>query len=894
MTALIQKYLPVISILLLAAYLRWFNVGLEPLSTDGSVISLKAIDVSRHGRPTLLGTVMSVGFWHSPFSIYLYSIPYALSPDPRLARLFTGAVNVIAVALVYFIGARFFSRPAGLLASLLYAVHPEALFTGRGIWNPHLGAPFVMLYVATGLMGYYRQSRPARLAHLSALSLGLQCHPAAALLLPITALLFGYAMWRQPKQRLAIISETIIGGVLAALTLLPWGVGLYLGSQGGGAQTEVAALPNRGWGYTLTTMYEALGYWRKDYTQAVVPALTALGSLWLAARAVRRRDGLPGLVIVLGFFLVPALALALDAKYRPFYLASAFPNAFLIQGALIGGVAGELRVNGRGARFWNWRGLVHTPYLRWVAPPLVSLVVALHLMYAFTPPESYLGPRYSLDEQINAIRLAKARAIQTGRDLIILAPDTGSEPPYSWELLNEGLGARVVWHGRALPLPVNGAAMIGFADYAARDFVFSGGEAVGKYFRLVDLPPADRFAPDLRPVQPVRLSNGATLLGFLRPSPHSLPAADERWTIFLIWRVDRPGASDDKVFVHLVNANGDKFAQADVPGLPAGQQRAGEWVMNQFDFDIGDGLPTTGPLFLRFGMYSENGQAKVIDGAGNAIGDYALIQIRGEAQPLIEWEGGLALDDLAVSDSIEQGPPLNVAATWRIAQPLDDGAAVRWRLLDAAGSAVFEQDEALVAGLPPGSIPTGVFASQQYVLRIPTDIPAGEYTLEVQPTDGGRARGEPYRRAITVTARARRFEMPAVEHTIGAAFADKIKLLGYDLRQDGALLHITLHWRALAAMERDYKYFVHVWRDGQIVAQVDAMPGAYQYPTSWWAAGEVVSEAVTLDLSSLEPGVYRLSMGFYEPDDGERLPVTLADGSRAVNDWVELQTVELK
>src|SRR5574341_2224328 len=122
----ILKFGPIVLILLLAAYLRWSKLGGDPLAMDDSVISLKAIGLARHGQWTLLGTVMSVGFWHSPLSVYLYAIPYSLSPDPRIARLFTGAWNTVAVALVYFIGARFFSRPAGIVAALLYAVHPEA------------------------------------------------------------------------------------------------------------------------------------------------------------------------------------------------------------------------------------------------------------------------------------------------------------------------------------------------------------------------------------------------------------------------------------------------------------------------------------------------------------------------------------------------------------------------------------------------------------------------------------------------------------------------------------------------------------------------------------------------------------------------------------------------
>ena len=44
---------------------------------------------------------MSAGTSHSPFSVYLYGLPVLLTPDQRIAILFTGALNVIAAALLF-------------------------------------------------------------------------------------------------------------------------------------------------------------------------------------------------------------------------------------------------------------------------------------------------------------------------------------------------------------------------------------------------------------------------------------------------------------------------------------------------------------------------------------------------------------------------------------------------------------------------------------------------------------------------------------------------------------------------------------------------------------------------------------------------------------------------
>ena len=59
------------------------------------------------------------------------------------------------------------------------------------------------------------------------------------------------------------------------------------------------------------------------------------------------------------------------------------------------------------------------------------------------------------------------------------------------------------------------------------------------------------------------------------------------------------------------------------------------------------------------------------------------------------------------------------------------------------------------------------------------------------------------------------------------------------------------------------------------------MPRDWTYPTSWWAAGEIVSETVTLDLNSLPNGTYHLAVGWYDAKTGERLNAnghTMPDG----------------
>jgi hypothetical protein len=69
------------------------------------------------------------------------------------------------------------------------------------------------------------------------------------------------------------------------------------------------------------------------------------------------------------------------------------------------------------------------------------------------------------------------------------------------------------------------------------------------------------------------------------------------------------------------------------------------------------------------------------------------------------------------------------------------------------------------------------------------------------------------------------------------------------------------------------------------VAQADGFPHAGAYPTSQWAAGEVVPEVVRLDLAGVPPGIYQVAVGWYDPaDPAARLPAQAASGQRLPED----------
>ena len=135
-------------------------------------------------------------------------------------------MNTLAVAILYLITLRYFGARAAIIASLLYAVHPHMVFASRVINNAQIGAPFVLLYLLSGLLGYYENKGWARILHLPLLSLAGQCHPHTFALAPLSVIIFIQAMIVQPDRRRIIFIQTLIGAGAFLLLLVPWTLSL--------------------------------------------------------------------------------------------------------------------------------------------------------------------------------------------------------------------------------------------------------------------------------------------------------------------------------------------------------------------------------------------------------------------------------------------------------------------------------------------------------------------------------------------------------------------------------------------------------------------------------------------------------------------------------------------
>lgn len=127
---------------------------------------------------------------------------------------------------------------------------------------------------------------------------------------------------------------------------------------------------------------------------------------------------------------------------------------------------------------------------------------------------------------------------------------------------------------------------------------------------------------------------------------------------------------------------------------------------------------------------------------------------------------------------------------------------------------------------------------------------------------------------------------PLSEYRTAAVFGKVIALEGYALSPTtaaGEVLPLKLHFRSLAAVDRDYQVFVHLLDSAdQLWAQDDGTPQDGLRPTSTWQVGERVEDRHALWLpSDIPAGQYFLKVGLYRLSDGGRL--STADGTDSVN-----------
>jgi len=263
-----------------------------------------------------------------------------------------------------------------------------------------------------------------------------------------------------------------------------------------------------------------------------------------------------------------------------------------------------------------------------------------------------------------------------------------------------------------------------------------------------------------------------------------------------------------------------------------------------------------------------------------------------------EMTGEVGLIQAAFSPEVTTGTgSIEVDARWgSSAAPGQDYDACL-KLVNAHGQIAQSVCEPLCPTWPTSRWEADEVVRGSYALPVDPFLEAGVYTLTLTLADG--ATGADVGRSavlgvLEMKALPRVFAEPSPAHPLHARWDDLILLHGYDLQASAESLELTLYWQAEQRMGVSYKVFVHLVdpTTGIVVAQDDAVPRRWTYPTTRWERDEVVEDTVVLSLDGVSPGRYRLIVGLYDPETGERLSAYSVGGERYPGDAVPLTTVQ--
>jgi hypothetical protein len=134
--------------------------------------------------------------------------------------------------------------------------------------------------------------------------------------------------------------------------------------------------------------------------------------------------------------------------------------------------------------------------------------------------------------------------------------------------------------------------------------------------------------------------------------------------------------------------------------------------------------------------------------------------------------------------------------------------------------------------------------------------------------------------------------------TINAQFSDAITLTQAKMRDDlvsaGDVLPFELTWQASEPIDKRYKVFIHIGLpDAPPLAQNDSEPAAGFMPTSSWVVGQAVTDRRGVWITPMKTGdTLGVFVGMYDPNTGERLPITL--NGQPAGDRLQIGTITIK
>jgi len=210
------KQMLFVIVILIALFLRLFNIGYMEFKGDEAFSSLKTLRFVRGEEIPFTSSRGQTGINEPPIFIYLISILFSFTNNPIAVVGFISLLNVLGIILCYFFVKKFYNEKAALIASLFYAVNPWQVLFSRKIWSPDLLAPFAILFLYFLFNTIYGKKKEQIIYVLVTLGFLLQIHLSAIYFFAVLfAVLIRY--WKKFNKR-----YLALGLILFLVTFFPY------------------------------------------------------------------------------------------------------------------------------------------------------------------------------------------------------------------------------------------------------------------------------------------------------------------------------------------------------------------------------------------------------------------------------------------------------------------------------------------------------------------------------------------------------------------------------------------------------------------------------------------------------------------------------------------------
>lgn len=221
-----SEFVILVFILLLGAFFRLWRISeyLTFLGDEGrDVIIVRRFLV--HGDIFLIGPGTSIGNMYLGPLYYYMMAPFLWlgGYSPVGPAVMIAVLGVITIAFVWYAAREWFSREAGIIAALLYAIAPTVIIYSRSSWNPNV-MPFFSLLAVFAIWRIITTKKLFWFPVLGAsCAFVLQSHYLGLLLSPTLAFFwfYGFYLFKKGKNLKSFMLATAFGALVFLILMSP-------------------------------------------------------------------------------------------------------------------------------------------------------------------------------------------------------------------------------------------------------------------------------------------------------------------------------------------------------------------------------------------------------------------------------------------------------------------------------------------------------------------------------------------------------------------------------------------------------------------------------------------------------------------------------------------------